>query len=145
MTYEQLSYLHLATIVPAFLLGTFLLARRKGTPVHKVLGRIYLLLMIVTGFTTLFMPAQVGPKFLGHFGFIHAFSLLTLYSAPAAFLAIRQGNVKAHRGNMIGLYVGGILIAGAFAFSPGRMLRDWLFDPIVHSSGLPSASAEFKR
>jgi len=145
MTYEQLSYLHLATIVPAFLIGTFLLVRRKGTPIHKSLGRIYLLLMIATGLTTLFMPAQVGPRFLAHFGFIHAFSLLALYSAPAAFLAVRRGNVKAHRGNMIGLYVGGILIAGAFAFSPGRMLHDWIFGPTAHSSGPPSVSTEFKR
>jgi uncharacterized membrane protein len=145
MTYQQLSYLHLATIVPAFLIGTFLLLRRKGTPIHKRFGRIYLLLMIATGITTLFMPAQVGPRFLGHFGFIHTFSLFALYSAPAAYLAARQGNIKAHRGNMIGLYVGGILIAGAFAFSPGRMLHDWVVAPTVHSSGSPSAPAEFKR
>jgi uncharacterized membrane protein len=127
MTYEQLSWLHLATIVPAFLLGTFLLLRRKGTPTHKLLGRVYLLLMIATGLTTLFMPAQVGPRFLGHFGFIHLFSLLALYSAPSAYLAARRGDIKSHRGSMIGLYVGGILIAGAFAFSPGRVLHDWLF------------------
>lgn len=127
MTYEQLSWLHLATIVPAFLLGTFLLLRRKGTPTHKLLGRVYLLLMIATGLTTLFMPAQVGPRFLGHFGFIHLFSLLALYSAPSAYLAARRGDLKSHRGSMIGLYVGGILIAGAFAFSPGRVLHDWLF------------------
>mgnify|MGYP000085313251 FL=1 len=127
MTYEQLSWLHLATIMPAFLLGTFLLLRRKGTPTHKLLGRVYLLLMIATGLTTLFMPAQVGPRFLGHFGFIHLFSLLALYSAPSAYLAARRGDIKSHRGSMIGLYVGGILIAGAFAFSPGRVLHDWLF------------------
>jgi uncharacterized membrane protein len=127
MTYEQLSWLHLATTVPAFLLGTFLLLRRKGTPTHKLLGRVYLLLMIATGLTTLFMPAQVGPRFLGHFGFIHLFSLLALYSAPSAYLAARRGDIKSHRGSMIGLYVGGILIAGAFAFSPGRVLHDWLF------------------
>lgn len=133
MTYEQLAYLHLATIVPAFLIGTFLLCQRKGTQVHKALGRIYLLAMVATGFITLFMPAQVGPRFLGHFGFIHAFSLLALYSAPTAYLAARRGNIRLHQGNMIGLYVGGILIAGAFAFSPGRMLHDWLFGPAIRS------------
>lgn len=144
MTYEQLSWLHLATIVPAFLLGTFLLLRRKGSPTHKALGRVYLLLMIATGLTTLFMPAQVGPRFLGHFGFIHLFSLLALYSAPSAYLAARRGDIKAHRGNMIGLYVGGILIAGAFAFSPGRVLHDWLFSSTELSSGPLAAYAEFK-
>ena len=94
MTYEQLAYFHLATVLPAFLIGTFLLARRKGTPLHKALGRIYLVLMIATGLTTLCMPAQVGARFVGHFGFIHLFSVLTLYSAPAAYIAVRRGNIK---------------------------------------------------
>lgn len=127
MTYEQLAYLHLSLILPAFAIGTLLLLRRKGTTMHRRLGRIYLVLMIATGIVTLFMPAQVGPKVLGHFGFIHAFSVLALYSAPAAFIAIRRGNLRAHRMNMIGLYVGGILIAGLFAFTPGRMLHSWMF------------------
>ena len=127
MTYTQLAYLHLATVVPAFAIGIFQLFRRKGTPSHKLLGKIYMVLMLATGFITLAMPAEVGPRFLGHFGFIHAFSFLTLYSVPAAYFAARRGNIKVHRANMIGLYVGGILIAGAFAFSPGRMLHEWLF------------------
>jgi uncharacterized membrane protein len=44
-----------------------------------------------------------------------------------AYLAARRGHIRAHRFAMISLYVGGILIAGAFAFSPGRMLHKWLF------------------
>ncbi len=127
MTYHQLAYLHFGTVFPAFLLGTFLLARRKGTPLHKLLGKTYLLLMMLTGILTLFMPAKVGPQFFGHFGFIHLLSLLTLYSAPAAYLAARRGDIKTHRGNMISLYVGGILIAGSFALMPGRMLHGWIF------------------
>ena len=127
MTYTQLAYLHLATVVPAFVIGAFQLFRRKGTPGHKLLGKIYMVLMLATGLITLAMPAEVGPRFLNHFGFIHAFSFLALYSVPAAYIAARRGNVRVHRANVIGLYVGGILIAGAFAFSPGRMLHEWLF------------------
>jgi uncharacterized membrane protein len=127
MTYTQLAYLHLATVVPAFVIGAFQLLRRKGTPSHKLLGKIYMVLMLATGFITLAMPAEVGPRFLNHFGFIHIFSLLALFNVPLAYVAARRGNIQAHRGAMIGLYVGGILIAGAFAFSPGRMLHEWLF------------------
>ena len=127
MTYTHLAYLHLATVIPAFAIGAFQLFRRKGTPTHKLLGKIYMVLMLATGLITLAMPAEVGPRFLEHFGFIHAFSFLTLYSVPTAYFAIRRGDVKTHRANMIGLYVGGILIAGSFAFSPGRMLHEWLF------------------
>ena len=127
MNYTQLAYLHLATVLPAFGLGAFQLLRRKGTRSHRVLGRIYMLLMLATGFITLSMPAEVGPQFFHHFGFIHIFSFLAIFGVPAAYFAARHGYIRAHRFAMIGLYVGGILIAGAFAFSPGRMLHKWLF------------------
>jgi uncharacterized membrane protein len=127
MSYRELAYLHLATVVPAFFIGVFQLLRRKGTPGHKLLGKIYMVLMLATAFITLAMPAEVGPRFLNHFGVIHIFSLLALFSVPTAYIAARRGDIKAHRYAMIGLYVGGILIAGAFAFSPGRMLHQWLF------------------
>lgn len=127
MTYTQLAYLHLATVVPAFAIGAFQLFRRKGTPSHKLLGKVYMLLMLATAFITLAMPAHVGPRILNHFGFIHIFSLLALINVPIAYVSARRGNIRAHRGAMLGLYLGGILIAGAFAFSPGRMLHAWLF------------------
>ena len=127
MTYTQLAYLHLATVVPAFVLGALQLLRRKGTPGHRLLGKIFMLLMLATGLITLAMPAEVGPRFLNHFGFIHIFSFMALFGVPSAYIAARRGNIKAHRSAMLGLYIGGILIAGAFAFSPGRMLHAWLF------------------
>ena len=127
MTYLQIVFLHLATVLPAFVLGTWLLFNRKGTPHHRLLGKIYMLLMLITAFTALFLPALVGPKMLNHFGFIHLFSLLTIYTVPTAYLAARRGDVSAHRSSMIWLYVGGLIIAGTFAFGPGRLLNRWLF------------------
>ena len=127
MSYTQLAYFHLATVLPAFVLGVFQLLGRKGTRVHKLLGKIYMLLMLATGLITLAMPAEVGPQILHHFGFIHIFSLMALLSVPIAYAAVRRGYIQAHRFAMISLYVGGVLIAGAFAFSPGRMLHAWLF------------------
>lgn len=123
--YLQLVYFHLGTVFPAFLIGTYLLFSHKGTPGHKLFGKIYMLLMLFTALITLFMSAEVGPTFLGHFGFIHLLSFMVLYSVPTAYLAARSGNIKKHRANMIGLYVGGILVAGIFTLMPGRMLHDW--------------------
>ena len=127
MNYTQLAYLHLATVLPAFGIGAFQLVRRKGTRNHRVLGRIYMLLMLATGFITLSMPAKVGPQFFHHFGFIHIFSFLAIFGVPLAYVSARRGYIRAHRFAMLSLYLGGILIAGAFAFSPGRMLHKWLF------------------
>ena len=127
MSYLTLAYIHLASVVPCFLIGAWLLARRKGTTVHKRLGRAYVVLILFTAIVTLPMPAEVGPRLLDHFGYIHLFSVLVLVSVPAAIYSIRRGNVVAHRRNMVGVYVGGILIAGTFAFMPGRLLYGWLF------------------
>ena len=127
MNYLQLAYWHLATIIPAFLIGTFLLLNFKGTPLHKLLGKCYMVLMLLTATITLFMPAVVGPTLWGHFGFIHLFSILVLYSVPTAYIAARNGNITKHKSNMVGLYIGGILIAGSFTFMPGRLLHLWVF------------------
>ena len=127
MTYMQLTYLHLGSLVPAFVIGTYLLLNRKGTPVHRFLGKIYMGLMLFTAFVTLFMEALVGPKFLNHFGFIHLLSLFVLYTVPTAYRAIRVGNIKLHKRKMVGLYVGALLVAGAFTLSPGRLIHSWLF------------------
>lgn len=127
MTYMQLTYLHLGSLVPAFVIGSYLLLNRKGTPVHKFLGKIYMGLMLFTAFITLFMEALVGPKFLNHFGFLHLLSLFVLYTVPTAYSAIRAGNIELHKRKMVGLYVGALLVAGAFTLSPGRLIHTWLF------------------
>jgi len=126
-SYLPLAYAHLATILPAFAIGTWLMFSRKGSPLHRLLGKTYMVLMLVTATITLFMPAQVGPTLLGHFGFIHLFALGVFSGVPKAYYAARRHDRIAHRNHMIGLYIGGLLIAGSFAFMPGRLLNQWLF------------------
>ncbi len=83
--------------------------------------------MMVTAIVSLFMPAMVGPQFLNHFGYIHLFSLLTLWSVPTAYIAIRKGQVKKHKLKMIFLYIGALIIAGGFTFIPGRFMYEVFF------------------
>ena len=127
MSYINLLYFHLGTVIPCFIIGTILLLIKKGTKIHKNFGRVYMVLMLVTATITLFMPAEVGPTIFNHFGWIHSFSFLTLYTVPTAYIAIKKGNVKAHKRKMILLYFGAIIIAGGFTFVPGRYLHELLF------------------
>jgi len=127
MSYQSLAYIHLATVVPAFFIGTLLMLKPKGTGSHRVLGRAFMLLMLATALISLLMPAEVGPQLASHFGFIHLFSLLTLICVPAAWVAIRTGERQRHRRILIGLYSGGLVVAGAFALMPGRLLHGWIF------------------
>ena len=127
MTYMELTYLHLGSLAPSIVIGGYLLLNQKGTPAHRLLGKIYMGLMLFTAIITLFMEALVGPKFLNHYGFLHLLSLFVLYTVPTAYRAIRVGNSKLHKRKMVGLYVGALLVAGAFTLSPGRLIHTWLF------------------
>lgn len=127
LNYDILMYLHLVTVVPCFVIGTVLLLINKGTKTHRISGRVYMILMLITATVTLFMPADVGPRIFNHFGWIHSFSFLTIYTVPTAYFAIKKGNVKAHKRKMILLYFGALVIAGGFTFTPGRYLYELFF------------------
>lgn len=128
MTYQSLMYLHLYTVLPCVVLGAINFMLKKRSPYHKYVGSSYMVLMLFTAFITLFMPAMVGSKIFNHFGWIHSFSVLTIYSVPTAYIAIKKGNIKKHKRKLIGLYIGAILIAGAFTLMPGRYLHNILFN-----------------
>ena len=68
MTYSVLMYVHLVTVVPCIFLGAYGLLAKKGTPIHRTLGKVYMILMLFTALITLWMPADVGGRFLNHFG-----------------------------------------------------------------------------
>ena len=127
MDYIDLMYIHLVTVIPCFIIGTILILIKKGNRFHRQFGRIYMILMLITVVVTLFMPAQVGPRILNHFGWIHSFSFLTIYTVPTAYLVIKNGNIKSHKRKMILLYFGAIVIAGGFTFFPGRYLYELFF------------------
>jgi len=113
---------HLATVLPALAIGAWLLVRRKGTRSHIVLGRLYMLLMLVTAAISFGLRGLNGPAM----SWIHLLSAWTIVSVIAGWWAIRTGRRAMHRGFMIGLYAGA-LIAGGFALAPGRMLNGLLF------------------
>lgn len=127
MDYDFLMFSHLYTVVPCIFLGAALIFMKKGTKIHKKLGQLYMILMLITAVITLFMRADVGPQILNHFGWIHAFSFLTLYTVPTAYIAIQKGQVKKHQRKMILLYFGAIVIAGGFTLTPGRYLYEVFF------------------
>ena len=118
---------HVATIVPAFLLGTWLiLISRKGARRHRRVGYLYLTLMAITSIAALFIH-EVNPTGPLGFSWIHLFVPLTLFGIVGALRGAWTHNVRMHRGAMIGTYVGAILIAGAFTFVPGRIMHTVVF------------------
>ncbi len=116
--------LHVATVVPAFFLGTWLIFfSRKGKRLHRAAGYLYLTLMTITSIAALFIHAIMpnGP-FYG-FSPIHLFVPLTLAGVVGALYYARHHNIRAHRRSMLGVYIGGLLIAGSLTLLPGRIMH----------------------
>ena len=45
-------HIHLVSLATAFVIGTWMMARPKGTPPHKALGRTYVVLMVASAIST---------------------------------------------------------------------------------------------
>lgn len=114
-------YVHLFTVIPAVPLGAVVLWRPKGGRIHRMLGRIWGALMMVTAVSSFWLQSLSGGL-----SFIHLFAVLTLVSIPLAIWNARRGNIRAHRNAMRGVYAG-LIAAGLLAVLPGRTLGTLLF------------------
>jgi len=120
--------LHVFTVVPAFFLGTWqIFFSRKGARFHRAIGYLYLSLMTVTAIAALFIHQIPAIDIVYGFGPIHIFSFVTLSGVVGALRGAWTHNIKMHRRSMLGVYIGGLLIAGTFAFLPGRIMHAIVF------------------
>lgn len=120
-TIPPVIYLHLTAALLALVVGSVQLARQKGTGSHRLIGWTWVTLMLVVAISSLWIPSFL------HFTWIHVFTLVTLVSLPLALWYIRHGNRRGHARAMTGLYIGGLLIAGAFTLIPDRLLGNWVW------------------
>jgi|SRR5258708_39715838 uncharacterized membrane protein len=120
---QPLMILHLAFALAALALGSIVLVRRKGTASHKVLGRVWASLMAAVALSSFWIfeiRNGTGPSF------VHLLSVWTLISLACAIYFIRRGNIRAHKGFMIGTFLG-LVGAGVGALMPGRALYRLFF------------------
>ena len=123
MAFTPIIIAHIAAATGALAFGAVTLTMRKGTPMHKLFGRIWVVLMAATALVSF------GIRSNGTFSWIHLLSLWTLLALARSIYAIIRGNVKAHRHGMISAYVG-LSIAGVFTLLPGRRLGSMLWTAV---------------
>ena len=120
-------WLHVAAAVSAFVLGAWLLlASRKGGRAHRVLGALYLILMVVAAGSAMRIHT-INPN--GPLGLspVHILVATTLWGVVGGLRAARRHDVEHHRRVMIRLYITAMLLAGALTLLPGRLLYRVLF------------------
>jgi uncharacterized membrane protein len=119
--------LHLATLSVAIVCTIVLLSGVKGSRLHRMLGWTWSVAMLSTASATLFIHAPPGSASIFGLGYLHLFALLTFISVPRAVLAARSHRVDRHARIIAGFLVGGLGLAGLFAFLPGRLMWQVVF------------------
>lgn len=94
---------HIVAASTALLLGGWqIFLSRKGSVTHRLVGRTWVLLAAYVSVTGFFIK-DLNP---GHFSFFHIFSVVTLTTTTLGVIAAVRHDIKRHRGNIIGTWIG---------------------------------------
>ena len=107
----------------AIILGGIQLSMKKGGAIHKLLGRIWVALMLIVAISSFFIHEI---KLWGAYSPIHLLSLWTIFILGIGIYYARVGNVKRHKQTMITLYFFSLIVAGFFTLMPGRVMHQIL-------------------
>jgi uncharacterized membrane protein len=104
---------HVATVVPAFLLGTWLLLfSRKGSRRHRLLGAVFLSLMVMTSVIALFIHRQMPDSPVFGMSLTHLFVPFVLFATWRAIDGALRGHIRQHKRWVLGMFVGALVING---------------------------------
>jgi len=107
----------------AVILGGIQLSMKKGGTIHKLLGRIWVGLMLIVATTSFFIHEI---KLWGAYSPIHLLSLWTIFILGVGIYYVRVGNIKRHKQVMIATYFFALILTGFFTLYPGRIMHQIL-------------------
>ncbi len=114
---------HLALVVAALLLTPVMMLRRKGSGQHRVLGYVWVALLLAIAIEGFFIPLH-GRAWSP----IWLISAFVLVQVPRLVVQARRHDMVAHRRTVRGMVIGAFLVAGIFTLPFGRLLGTWLFE-----------------
>ncbi|MEZ5957627.1 MAG: DUF2306 domain-containing protein [Hyphomonadaceae bacterium] len=115
--------IHILSALTALVVGTIIFLQPKGSRFHKTLGWAWVVAMATAAVSSLFITGINRDSW----SFIHLLSGWTIISLPMALYAIRNRKVRAHQRAMTGMFLGGLILAGALTFLPGRFFYAFFF------------------
>ncbi len=110
--------IHVIAALAAVVLGAVLMTWRKGRALHRIGGWVWVAAMAVVAGSSFFIVGLNGDRW----SLIHILSGWTAIALPLAVIAARRHKVVQHRRAMMGLFYGGLLLAGLLNFIPGRLI-----------------------
>lgn len=116
--------IHVVTVLLALVIGLLQLVLKRGTPLHRTMGWVWVAAMGVTAMSSFFIHSI---RLVGPWSPIHILSVVTLVNLVWAIHSARQGRWRQHGIIMASLFFFAILGAGAFTLLPGRLMHTVLF------------------
>lgn len=123
--------IHVAAALWAIITGAFAVMRTRRDWIHKTLGYLWVITMLIVSVSTVFITARVGPTLFG-FGLIHILSVVVIVSLALGLRAAIVRDIARHRAIMRALYVQSLGITGLFTLLPGRKMNAVLFGEASH-------------
>lgn len=123
LTAKPVVQLHFSTAILAVIIGLVIFSLPKGRGWHTVAGWSWVIAMGTTAISSFWLHGLNG----GGFSWIHGLSAWTMVGLPMGIYFARRKKIKQHASNMKGMFFGGMVIAGLFAFLPGRLSWTLLF------------------
>lgn len=122
---------HVFAAMAAFALGVIQLTAPKGTLPHRTLGVLWILLIAAVTVSSIFIRPSLAPGLpvWRWFSWIHIFTVITAAGIVGGLYYLLKGGMtlKGHAGPFRGMFIGGLIIAGALAFLPGRIMHEVAF------------------
>jgi uncharacterized membrane protein len=116
--------LHAIAALLAILIGGWQLFAHKGDRPHKILGYIWISLILIVSVSSFWIHTF---NHFGPFSAIHLLSVFTIVTTLRAVRSARAGKIIAHQRQMKSLYALALILTGAFTLLPGRVMHTVLF------------------
>lgn len=120
--------LHAFAAMAALLLGIIQFIAPKGTLPHRTLGWVWVMLMVIISVSSFWIHGNSW-RLWRSWSPIHLLSIFTPLMLVLGVAYARTRNVRGHRITMISIFIGALVIAGAFTFVPGRIMHKVVFGP----------------
>jgi uncharacterized membrane protein len=107
---------HVVAALLVLAIGPVQIFRRRRDRIHRTMGLLWVAAMYYVCVSSFWIVSE------GHFTWLHGLSAFTLLTVTLGLMGAIRRNIRSHRGNMVGSYIG---IAVAFAFAvgaPGRAI-----------------------
>ena len=118
--------LHAFAAMVALLLGIVQLAAPKGTLPHRTLGWVWVVLLLTISISSFWIHGHSW-RLWRTWSPIHLLSIFTPVMLIVGVVSARRHNVVSHKITMISIFIGALVIAGAFTVVPGQIMHRVVF------------------